>query len=315
MTDRSFERANDQSRERLARLIATLTPARLAIDLGRGWTVAAALAHAGFWDRWQAARWAEILAGRWSAQDESVIAAEHLANVALDAYLSGIDAAGIPSLALEAATELDALIAGAPDTTVDALAGTPCDHLLNRHRHRGEHIDQIERALEVAAAAAAGPLDRSFVERNAESRRYMAILVGRLTAADYTRPTEPSEEGSWTIAQVLGHLAFWDRSWETRWLMAMEAAGEGGAIEPVNIPNGMTEAINRPLAALLGEWTERLGVAVGAQAVAAAESLDVLLESLGDRLPAGAAAERPPLVNRWAHREPHLRAVEAALTR
>jgi L-alanine-DL-glutamate epimerase-like enolase superfamily enzyme len=51
MTDRSFERANDQSRERLARLIATLTPARLAVDLGGGWTVAAALAHAGFWDR------------------------------------------------------------------------------------------------------------------------------------------------------------------------------------------------------------------------------------------------------------------------
>jgi hypothetical protein len=256
-----------------------------------------------------------MLAGRWSTQDESVIAAEHLANVALDPYLSGIDAAGIPSRALEAAAELDALIAGAPDATVDALAGTPSDYLLNRRHHRGEHIDQIERALEAAAAATAGPLDRTFVERNTESRRHMAALVERLTTADYTRPTEPSEEGSWTIAQVLGHLAFWDRSWEARWLMAMEAAGEGGAVEPVSIPQAMTEAINRPLAALLGEWTERLGVAVGAQAVAAAESLDALLESLGDRLPAGAAAERPALVNRWAHREPHLRAVEAALTR
>ena len=211
--------------------------------------------------------------------------------------------AGIPALALEAATELDALIAGAPDATVDALAGTPSDYLLSRHRHRSEHIDQIERALEAAAAAAAGPLDRSFVERNAESRRHMAVLVGRLAAADYTRPTEPSEEGSWTIAQVLGHLAFWDRSWEARWLMAMEAAGEGGAVEPVSIPQAMTEAINRPLAALLGGVsTERLGVSIGAQAVAAAESLDVLLESLGDRLPAGAAAERPAMINRWTHR-------------
>lgn len=52
MTDRGFQDANDQSRERLARLVATLTPARLAVDLGEGWTVASALAHMGFWDRW-----------------------------------------------------------------------------------------------------------------------------------------------------------------------------------------------------------------------------------------------------------------------
>ena len=261
MTDRSFQRANDESRERLARLVATLTPARLAVDVGGGWTVASALAHVGFFDRLQAERWTEMLAGRWSGEDESLIAAEHLALVALDPYWAGIDAPELSTLALEAAARLDALIASAPDAMVDAIEGGVAAYLLHRHRHRGEHIDQIERALEAAAGAAPGPLDRSFVERNAESRRHMAALVARLTAADYTRPTEPSEEGSWTIAQVLGHLAFWDRSWEARWLMAMEAAGEDGAVEPVSIPNGMTEAINRPLAALLGEWTEPLGVA------------------------------------------------------
>jgi hypothetical protein len=94
MTDRapvpegraSFQRANDESRERMARLFATLTPAQMAIDLGGGWTVASVVAHTGFWDRWQAARWQETLAGGWSADDASVIAAGHLANEALDPY-------------------------------------------------------------------------------------------------------------------------------------------------------------------------------------------------------------------------------------
>jgi len=50
MTNRSFERANDESRDRLARLAATLTPTQLHVDLGEGWTVSSALAHMGFWD-------------------------------------------------------------------------------------------------------------------------------------------------------------------------------------------------------------------------------------------------------------------------
>lgn len=38
----------------MARLFASLTPARMAIDLGGGWTVASAVAHTGFCDRWEA---------------------------------------------------------------------------------------------------------------------------------------------------------------------------------------------------------------------------------------------------------------------
>lgn len=323
MTDRSFQRANDESRERLAGLISTLTPTQLTIDLGEGWTVASALAHVGFWDRWQAARWTAMLAGRWTADEASMLAAEHLANEALHPYWAGIDANDIPALALDAAIKLDALIAGAPDSLVDALEGTPRAYLLHRHRHRPEHLDHIERSIAAEAAAAAthrgtgGPsasaVDRSFIERNAESRRRLAALVARLTPADMARPTEPSEEGSWNVAQVLGHLAFWDRSYETRWRMAKAAAGGTGTFEPASLPGGMTDAINLPLAALLGIWTEQIGTDVGVQALAAAESLDTLLVELTDRFPTGLTTEKPHLVNRWMHREPHLAAVEAAI--
>jgi hypothetical protein len=147
MTDRSFERANDASRAELARLVATLTPSRLRVDLGEGWTVASALAHMGFWDRWQAGRLGAMLAGSWSAPDDAVRATEHLANEALHPYWSGIAAPDIPALALEAAAAVDALIASAPDPVVDDVARGPSDFLLHRHRHRREHIDQIERGL------------------------------------------------------------------------------------------------------------------------------------------------------------------------
>ena len=143
MTDRSFERANEESRDRLARMVAALTPVQLETDLGEGWTVASALAHAGFWDRWQAARWTEMLAGDWSAEDVSVLAAEHLANEALHPYWSGISAADVPTLALDAATRLNSLIAQAPDGLVDSLEGGPTDYLLHRHRHRNDHLDHI----------------------------------------------------------------------------------------------------------------------------------------------------------------------------
>ncbi|MGD0017789.1 MAG: maleylpyruvate isomerase N-terminal domain-containing protein [Candidatus Limnocylindrales bacterium] len=315
MTDRSFQRANDESRERFARLIATLTPTQLTVDVGGGWTVASVLAHMGFWDRWQAERLADTMAGRLSAADDTVTV-EELNNLALDPYLSEIGPDRVAALALEAATKLDALVAHAPDATVEALEGGTSDYVLHRHRHRDKHIDQIERALEATAqAAAAKPLDRSFIDRNAESRRSMAALIGRLTAADYARPIEPTEEGSWTIGQTLGHLAFWDRSWEARWKDAVERTGSGGQLDPIGIAGEWLVAINPPIATLVGAWTELLGTAIGAEALAAAEAIDGLIEPLAGGIPADLAEERPASVKRWMHRDSHLRPVEAALAR
>ena len=306
MTDRSFQRANDESRERLAQLVTTLTPGQLAVDLGDGWTVASALAHAGFWDRWQAERWTEMLAGRWSAQDESVIATEHLANDALHPYWSGVDAADIPALALEAATKLDALIAGAPDSIVDSIEGTPSAYLLHRHRHRGEHLDHIERCL---AAAAPASVDRTFVERNASSRRRLAALVERLRDEDLALPTE---EGGWTVTQALAHMAFWDRSTASRW-RAAQAVSEGKPLDPLGIPYELLEGINPPLADLVDAWSGRLGTAAAREALAAAESIDALVESLAAEIPDALIAEKPNFVNRWTHREAHLDQLERAL--
>jgi uncharacterized damage-inducible protein DinB len=314
MTARSFVQANDESRERLAKLVARLTPGQMETDLGEGWTVASAVAHMGFWDRWQAERWTEMLAGSWSASDESVLTAEHLANEALHPYWAAIRAEDLPALALEAAEKCDALIATAPDAMVDALEGTSIAFLLHRHRHRGEHLDHIERVLATAEgdapSAATSPVDRGFVDRNTASRRRLATVVERLRESELTLPTE---EGGWTVAQVLAHLAFWDRSMEARWRQARSAAAEGQPFAPIGIPGEMTEAINPPLADMVGAWTDRLGTAIAAETMAAAQSLDALIEELAPGVPDAIVRDKPNFVDRSNHRTPHLDQIERAL--
>ena len=326
MTDRSFQRANDQSRERLARLVATLTPAQLAADLGEGWTVASALAHTGFWDRWQAERWAEMLAGKWSAQDGSVIDAEHLANLALDPYWAGIGSDRIADLALEAATMLDALIASAPDATVDALEGTPSAYLLHRHRHRGEHLDQIERGLDTAEAASAQPsphaaaqspnaaigasswADRSYLARNEASRARLRELLATLVSGDLSLA---AGESDWTAGQVLGHLAFWDRFLAARWRAAL-AAGPGA--QPIALPDELAGLLNDGLPPTWSAFAATAAEAAIVETIDAAEAIDHLIASLPEAAPVAAIlADRPTLLDRSIHRAEHIETIEHAL--
>ena len=311
--DRSFVQANDQSRERLAGLTTTLTPSQLEIDLGEGWTVASALAHLGFWDRWQAERWERMLSGDWSADSASVKAAEILANEALHAYLAGMAAADIPALALEAATRLDALVAGASDSLADQLQATPYAYMLHRDRHRNEHLDHIERSIAAAQEKAAAEVRATFVEKNAASRRRLAGIVEKLREEELSLPTEPTEEGSWTVGQVLAHLLFWDSSMIARWQQALEKAGDG-PVDIVAIPLELTGAINDPLADLIGSWMDRIGPQLGAQTLAAAEKLDALAEANADRLPPGALSTRPNALSRHGHRDGHLALVEKAVS-
>jgi hypothetical protein len=309
MTDRSFENANRESLDRLTRLVATLTPEQLEVELGEGWTVASALGHMGFWDRWQAERWEQMIAGTWAADAESLLAAEHLANDALHPYWASVTDENVGQLALEAATKLDALVAGAPDTLVESWLATPSAFLVNRHRHRNEHLDHIERSLALADAGA----DRSFADKNAASRRHLASVVERLREEDLALPTEPTDEGSWTVGQVLAHILFWDLSMEDRWRRALGRAGERGPVHIEGIPSELTDCVNLPLADLIGTWSARIGLDVGRQAVTAAERLDALIEANAHRLPPGALRTRPNAAHRSGHREGHLAQVEAAL--
>jgi hypothetical protein len=310
MTDRGYERLNDASRDRLARLAGSLTGAQLEIDLGGGWTVASAFGHMAFWDRWQAVRLDHMVGGSASLDHDSVVMVEHLANEALAPFLAETTPPEAPAMAVAAAQRLDGLIARLPEDLVRSLLGTADDFLLKRHRHRTEHLDQVERGIELAGEAMPG---NTFAERNAASRALMAAVVARLAPDDLALPTEPTEEGSWTVAGVLGHVMFWDRSMEARWRAALGAAGPSDPVDVPGIPFAVVDSINAPLAAMFEEWGDRLGAGLGVAALAAAQSLDALIESNSHRLPPGALSTRPAAVHRWRHRESHLEAVERAL--
>ena len=73
--------------------------------------------------------------------------------------------------------------------------------------------------------------------------------------------------------------------------------------------------MNDPLSAFIGAWTQQLGLAIGPEAVAAAEQVDALIVEAGDRIPTTLATVRPGSVNRWTHREEHLDQIENALRR
>ncbi len=280
---------------------------------GAGWTVASALAHTGFWDRWQGDRWEAMLAGTWSSDDDSVIAAEHLANEALHPYWAGVDSEAIPRLALEAAKRLDALIAGAPDVMVDALRGTPSAYLLHRHNHRSEHLDHIERSLAaagLAVAAESAPVDRSFVERNVASQRRLRDLIDSLTPADALRPVG---DGTWTIGQVLGHMAFWDRFLSARWRAALAI---GPAEQPAYMSHDVADMINDGLPPAWAGFSANAPRAAFDETLAAADEVDGIVAGLPVESPAAAIlAERPALLDRSIHRTEHLDAIELTLGR
>jgi hypothetical protein len=308
MTDRSFERANDESRERLAHLVATLTPAQLEVDLGEGWTVASALAHMGFWDRWQAGRWTEMLAGSWSADDDSVLASEHLANEALHPYWAGVDAADIPAIALEAASALDSLVARAPDSLVESLEGGPSAYLLHRHRHRGEHLDHIERILAARSGVTGAPIDRSYLRRNEASLARLRKLVGGMTPAELALKVG---DGEWTVGQVLGHLAFWDRFLAARWRAAISS---GPGVQPAYLPDELADMLNDGMPPMWGAFADEAGHAAIGETIAAAEGIDGIIADLpGETAFEAILAERPSLLDRSIHRQEHLVAIEGAL--
>jgi hypothetical protein len=310
MVDRSFQNLNDDSRERLTRLVATLTSTQLEVPIGEGWTVGSALAHVAFWDRWEADHWRRMLSGEHGPDAASIKAVEIPVNDALHPIWTMIKTASAGVVAVEAATCLDALIASAPDSIVDALEGTNGAFLLHRYLHRNKHLDHIERSL--------SEIDESrnvtdWSAKNAASRRRLAALVGRLSPDDMSVSTEPTDEGSWTIAQSLGHVLFWDMSMETRWRTALARAGEDGPVDIASVPTGLADAINEPLAGLIGSWTQSLGLDIAQKALAAAESLDALIEANAHRLPVGAVGQLPNVLERWRHRDSHLDGLEKAL--
>jgi len=144
--DRGYVKKNDAERARLNALIARCSDADLARPLSAGWTVAGVLGHLAFWDQ----RILELIA-RWDTQGVAPTT-EPAADIdwindAAKPMLLAVAPRKAAELALAIAEAADRAVASLSDDRVakNAAAGNPLN--LSRADHRGEHLDEIERAL------------------------------------------------------------------------------------------------------------------------------------------------------------------------
>src|SRR5262245_33383682 len=146
--------------------------------------------------------------------------------------------------------------------------------------------------------------DRAYVANNDAERKRLASLISRLSDADLARPMP----GGWTVASVLGHVAFWDQ----RVIALVEEWRKAGmATPPAPLDGAHVDWINDATKPLLLAVAPRRAADL---TLSVAESADRVVAGLSDEfLAANAKAGSPINLNRAEHRREHLDALEPAL--
>ena len=143
--DRGYIRQNDEQRARLIALVEHRSDADLARTMPGGWTVAAVLAHAAFWDER-----ISVLIERWQTRG-TVPRYEDPADVE---WINDGMKPMLLAIPPRTAAEMAVRIAGSVDQRVAALSDEWVERILKenvislvRANHRREHLDEIEAAL------------------------------------------------------------------------------------------------------------------------------------------------------------------------
>ncbi len=135
-----------------------------------------------------------------------------------------------------------------------------------------------------------------YADVNRAQRERLRDLVSRLSGDDLRRTVEHG----WTVAQVLAHIAFWDR----HRLLLLKLWQREGQFPPGPEADLVNDAVAFLAAALPPHAAAEL-------AVEAAEALDRELELLApEQVSAIQAAGMERLLNRSLHREDHLDQIE-----
>jgi uncharacterized damage-inducible protein DinB len=145
--------------------------------------------------------------------------------------------------------------------------------------------------------------DRSYVAENAHERKRLSALVAKLSDAELARPLP----AGWTVAAVLGHLAFWDQ----RIIALIPRLERGEAIGPIEETDvdWINDAAKPMLLAVPPRRMAELAVAI-------ADAVDDKAATLSDAVLARAVAAGPALsLRRAEHRRAHLDEIERALGR
>ena len=145
-------------------------------------------------------------------------------------------------------------------------------------------------------------MDRSYIQRNAETRQKLRDLVANLDTATLTRPMDED----WTIAAVMAHLAFWDEWNLVRW-RKYRLTGEIAGISSMAAIDMINDSALPAQRALDPHRAVSLGLET-------AEVSDRYIEDLPDDLVAFALSDnRNIYVDRAIHRDKHIPDIERVL--
>jgi hypothetical protein len=145
--------------------------------------------------------------------------------------------------------------------------------------------------------------DRGYVKSNDTERARLEALVAKCSDADLAHPMP----AGWTVAGVLGHLAFWDQriivlldQWETK--------GIAPTHEVASDVDWINDAGKPMLLAMAPRMLARLAVDI-------AEAADRRAAAVADDLVTrNAAAGTPINLDRGMHRREHLDEIERVLS-
>jgi hypothetical protein len=149
-----------------------------------------------------------------------------------------------------------------------------------------------------------GGMDKSYAADNARELERMRGLVSKL--GDQELGSMVNEY--WTVAGVLGHVAFWDGC--ARFLAG--TLQRDGALAPSDSETANVDWINDSTRPLIHAIPPRQAAEV---ALRIAEETDELIASLSPELIAKIDADSPLNLVRADHRGEHLDEIEAALAR
>ena len=145
-------------------------------------------------------------------------------------------------------------------------------------------------------------MDRSYAAENARELERLRALVSKLS--DQELGSMVNEH--WTIAGVLGHMAFWDG----RALFLAGKLERDGAFAPSDAESGDPDWINDSTRPLIQAIPPRQAAEV---ALRIAEETDEAIASLPPELVAKIDDDSPLNLVRAQHRGEHLDEIEAAL--
>lgn len=143
--DRSYIQVNDRERERLRELISRLDDDALAAPVNEYWTVAGVLGHIAYWDIRVLVLAEKIDRGEPWVPGDAEPDGDWL-NDSTRPLIHAIAPRAAAELSLRISEETDARVAELP---LDRMAPLDPDSPIYpiRAEHRGEHLDELERAL------------------------------------------------------------------------------------------------------------------------------------------------------------------------